>query len=163
MSKVVEVAKKYLGQSELEGNVFTEATELGRRLKASGHKDGEAWCAYFAESVFCEAFPEKETGLRKTFSAGAVKTLDNFRAAGYTIFDKPSVGALVIWQRYKNGEASWQGHAGIVIELLDGGAFLTIEGNTNTVGSPEGTSVEIKTRSTKRVNTGLNVYGFVRP
>lgn len=160
---VIEVAKKYLGDSELKGNVFTDDTELGRRLKEAGHSDGEAWCAYFAEAVFCEAFPEKEKPFRRMFSAGAVKTLENFRTNGYTVFEKPQPGMLVIWQHYEKGKPSWQGHAGIVIEVLPNGTFITIEGNTTAAGSREGTSVQIKTRSRKPVATGLNVLGFVKP
>jgi hypothetical protein len=161
--KVIEVAKKYLEQSELKGNVFKTDTELGRRLKESGHKDGEAWCSYFAESVFCEAYPEKAKSLRTMFDGSAVTTLKKFRQMGYTILAEPRAGALVIWQRYNKGVASWQGHAGIVIEVLPGGSFLTIEGNTNVAGSPEGTSVKIKTRTRKKFITGLNILGFVLP
>lgn len=163
MNSVIDVAKKYLGESELKGNVFTEDTELGRKLKEAGHKDGEAWCSYFAEAVFKEAYPFKVKGFDKLFSAGAVKTLKNFRDFGYTVFNAPDPGMLVIWQHYNNGEPSWQGHAGIVIEVLDNGAFVTVEGNTTAAGSREGTSVQIKTRSLKRVSTGLNVIGFVKP
>lgn len=160
---VIEVAKKYLGESELKGNVFTEDTELGRRLKESGHSDGEAWCAYFAEAVFCEAFPEKEKAFRRMFSAGAVKTIENFRRNGYTVFQSPQPGMLVIWQHYDKGKPSWQGHAGIVVDVLPNGTFVTVEGNTTAAGSREGTSVQIKTRSLKAVATGLNVIGFVKP
>jgi hypothetical protein len=160
---VSEVAKKYLGQSELEGNVFTTDTELGKKLKEAGHNNGEAWCAYFAEAVFCEAYPNKEGAFRKMFSAGAVRTLENFKRNGYTIFEEPQEGMLVIWQSYKDGKPSWTGHAGVVIDVLPNGAFITIEGNTTAAGSREGTSVQIKTRSLKRVNTGLNVLGFVKP
>lgn len=161
--KQVVVALKYLGQSELAGNTFTDDTPLGKLVLAAGQKKGEAWCAYFAEGVFCEAYPEKAAAYRKLFSSGAVKTLNNFKDAGYTVFQKPSEGALVIWQKFDNGKPGWEGHIGIVKEVLDDGVFVSIEGNTTKAGSREGTTVLLKTRSTKQVAKGLNVIGFVRP
>lgn len=159
--KHIDVAKKYLNQSELPGNVFDENTPIGKILHKAGQKNGEAWCSYFVEGVFREAYPEKDDHFSKIFSAGAVNTFHNFREVGYKTSTTPSVGSIVIWQRYKDGKPSWQGHAGIVIEVIDENRFRSIEGNTNRAGSREGDSVQIKERTlTHRIN-GLNVLGFI--
>jgi hypothetical protein len=159
--KQIEVAKRYIGDKEKAGNVFDESTPLGKALKAAGHNNGEAWCSYFQEAVFCEAFPDKNAELRKLFSASTIQTYKNFVAEKYDVHDYPLVGDLVIWQRYKEGVKQWQGHAGLVINVHSDGSFSTIEGNTNSAGSREGDSVQYKIRRLTRMKTGLNVLGFI--
>jgi hypothetical protein len=159
--KQIEVAKKYLAQKEMPGNVFVESTPLGRLIKKAGQKDGEAWCAYFVEGVFVEAYPERAEQFSRLFSASAVKTFDNFKNAKFTTGRKPKVGDIVIWQRYKDGKATWQGHAGLVSQIINENTFKSIEGNTNSAGSREGDSVQEKTRTMSVLSTGLNVLGFI--
>jgi hypothetical protein len=159
--KQIDIAKTFINQRENPGNKFDESTPLGRLVKNAGQRDGEAWCAYFAEGVFCEAFPEKNGELRKLFSASAVKTFENFKNADYDCHDRPRPGDLVIWQKYNHGVKTWQGHAGIVINVLANGSFESVEGNTNSTGSREGDSVQVKIRTLAKRDTGLNVLGFV--
>lgn len=159
--KQIEVAKKYVGMKENDGNAFNDSTILGQVLHKAGHKDGEAWCAYFAEAVFCETFPERNAELRKLFSASAVQTFNNFVDAGYDIHVHPLPGDLVIWQRYKDGKKIWQGHAGVVTKVNLDGSFNSVEGNTNSEGSREGDSVQEKLRKNVFKHDGLNVLGFV--
>lgn len=160
-----QVACKFLAQKELTGNKFNDDPnikgDLGELLKKAGQKDGEAWCAYFTEACFCEAMPEKEVKLRQLFSASAVQTFKNFKAAGYTILQQPVKDALVIWQHYKDGKEDWTGHAGVVCEVINKTEFRSVEGNTNDNGSREGIMVAKKFRRTLKVHTGLNVIGFV--
>lgn len=155
MAVVVEVAKNYLGHKEMPGNIFDVKSPLGKIIIEAGQRDGEAWCAYFTEAIFVET-------LRKLFSASAVQTFKNFKDAGYEVSDVPFVGALVIWQRYKDGKPTWQGHAGIVSKVNSDGSFVAVEGNTNSAGSREGDSVQEKTRRNVRVENGLNILGFVK-
>jgi hypothetical protein len=159
--KQIDIARKYLGQKELAGNVFTDQTELGRKLHEAGQKNGEAWCAYLQEAIFCEAFPEKNRELRKLFSASAVQTFKNFKEAGYDCHEKPRMGDLVIFQKFIDGKETWQGHAGLVISVNLNGSFGTIEGNTNSDGGREGDTVAEKLRSNTKKENGLNVLGFV--
>lgn len=154
VKKQVEVARRYLGHKEMPGNIFDPKSPLGKIIIEAGQKDGEAWCAYFTEAIFVET-------LRALFSASAVQTFHNFKNAGYEISETPIVGALVIWQRYKDGKPTWQGHAGIVTKVNHDGSFLSIEGNTNSAGSREGDSVQEKVRKNIRVENGLNIIGFV--
>lgn len=159
--KQIEIAKKYIGMKEGEGNVFDESTVLGQAIRKAGQKDGEAWCAYFAEAVFCEACPDMNQQLRKLFSASAVQTFNNFVDASFDVHVKPLPGDLVIWQRYKDGKKQWQGHAGIVSRVNPDGSFHSIEGNTNSEGSREGDSVQEKLRGNTFKHDGLNVMGFI--
>lgn len=153
--KHLEIAKKLIGQAEKPGNDFDEDTYLGRILKEAGHKDGEAWCAYFAEAMFVET-------LRALFSASAVQTFQNFKKAGYEISDTPKVGWLVVWQRYKDGKPTWQGHMGIVTCTNEDNSFESVEGNTDKAGSRTGGSVQENPHTLKKVENGLNVLGFVK-
>jgi hypothetical protein len=160
--KHIEVAFKYLMQKELPGNVFDPTTMLGKLLHGSGQKDGEAWCAYFVEGVFSEAYPDRDPEFQRLFSASAVKTFDNFLRAKYPVSKVPHRGDVVIWKRYKEGLGLWQGHAGIVTEVINENRFKTIEGNTNGLGSREGDSVQQKERTLSVVRNGLNVLGFIK-
>ena len=154
MAKHIEIAKQYIGQKELPGNIFDPKSPLGKIIIEAGQKDGEAWCAYFCEAVFVET-------LRSLFSASAVQTFHNFKKAGYEITEGPKVGALVIWQNHKDGKPQWSGHTGIVTKVNADGSFHTIEGNTNSTGSREGTSVQEKVRKNVRTDNGLNILGFI--
>jgi hypothetical protein len=158
----IDVAFKYLLQKELPGNVFDKNTMLGKLLHEAGQKDGESWCAYFVEGVFSEAYPERDPEFKRLFSAGAVKTFENFVRAKYPVSKIPHRGDVVIWQRFKDGARMWQGHAGIVTEVINENRFKTIEGNTNGLGSREGDSVQQKERTLTFQQNGLNVLGFIK-
>lgn len=159
--KIIDAARKYLGQKEMPGNRFDQSTELGRRLHEAGQKDGEAWCAYFGEAICTEAYPEKTKDFQKLFSPSAVQTFKNFVAADYTVTTVPQPGALVIWRRYKSGEPQWQGHFGIVTEVLNEMTFRSVEGNSNASGSRDSDSVVENLRVEKYNPDGLTVMGFV--
>jgi len=163
MNKAVEVALKYVGQTEMTGNVFSDESDFGKKLHAAGQKDGDPWCALFTEMVFKEAYPEKFKEFDKIFSASAVQTYKNFlKFGGYSENHLPSVGNLVIWQMMKDGNPQWQGHAGIVHGLKSSWEFTSIEGNTNAEGGREGITVAIKERKVlKDVWNGLKVLGFI--
>ncbi len=164
MSKVIEVALKYVGEKELTGNVFTDASDFGKKLHGAGQKDGDPWCALFVEMVFKEAFPARFAEFDKLFSASAVQTYKNFqKATGYMFNNLPKEGNIVIWQKQIEGKPQWQGHAGIVYELRSTWEFTSIEGNTNEAGGREGTSVQIKERKVlANVWNGLKVLGFIQ-
>lgn len=164
MNKVVEIATKYIGQTEKPGNMGFNNADFERKMKAVGFQATHAWCAYFAELVFKEAYPEKFAELDKLFSASAVQTFKNFSNAAYPINELPREGNLVIWQMMKAGKAQWQGHAGIVASVQENKwIFESIEGNTNDGGGREGYVVARRTRKTlKEVNDGLKIMGFVQ-
>ena len=160
-----QVAKSFLGVKELPGNKFKDdpniAGDLGELIKKAGQKDGEAWCAYFVEAVLCKAYPAREAQFRKLCDASAVKTLSNFRAAGFSILREPVIGSVAVWQTYKGGVAHWTGHIGIVSDVISKFAFHCIEGNTNNDGGREGHSVLQKYRKVRTVKDGLSLIGFI--
>jgi hypothetical protein len=161
----IDVARKYIGQKELPGNRFIDdpkvAGDLGERIKKAGQKDGEAWCAYFVEAVLREAYPTRSAEIDKYISASAVKTFENLKNAKYKVSKLPTVGDIVVWQKYKDGEKTWQGHIGIVSKVINGNVFMAIEGNTSDGKSREGTTVMEHRRTLSVLTTGLNVMGFI--
>lgn len=161
MHKLVEIAKKDLGKKEKPGNSGWYDKALEQAMKEDGWGHGMAWCAFIVEKWAEDAYPDKEQKLDKLFSGSAVQTFRNFKKAGYKISQTPVVGSIVIWQKYINGNPHWSGHAGIVSEVISDKEFRSIEGNTNSAGSREGNVVAEKTRKIIKLDTGLNVLGFI--
>lgn len=159
----LEYAKTFIGEKEKPNNGGFYNPKLQEIMTRAGHKYGEAWCAYFMEACFCEPIKgtTKEAELRILFSASAVSTYGAFKKNGYKISMIPTVGALVIYRKFKDGQGGWQGHAGIVSEVINEVQFRDIGGNTSAAGSREGTIVGENPRSTKFRSTGLNVMGFI--
>lgn len=158
-----DVAQQYLGQTEKPGNMGFNDADFERKMKEVGFVKGHAWCAYFTELVFKEAYPEKFSELDKLFSGSTVQTFRNFRDAGYPIGHVPQPDALVIWQTIKNGKPQSTGHAGIVIEAIDTWQFRSIEGNTNDGKGREGYIVATHRRKVlAEVTNGLKVLGFIQ-
>lgn len=158
MNKVVEIAKKYVGQMEKPNNSGFVDADFERRMFAVGFERGQAWCCYFVELVCKEAYPDLFDYLDKRFSASATATWRSFDLVKKTR-TKPSVGFLAVW-RYGN---DWRGHIGIVSKIIDKNTFLCIEGNTNIGGSREGYKVCEKERKLNSPFTkkGLNLIGFI--
>lgn len=164
-------ARRFLGQKEISGNLGFEDEKFESLMKDVGWQKNQAWCAYFTELVWKQAYENYDKSrikeLDKLFSAGAVKTYNNFKNFGYTVNETPSVGAVVIWQYYKDRKPHWSGHAGIVTKIYsdDSDLFETIEGNTNSQGGREGIEVAKKER---KLNfepklKGLVLKGFIHP
>jgi hypothetical protein len=158
-----EIALKYIGQTEKSGNSgFTEEW-LEKRMKEVGWQKGFAWCAFLAEIVFKEAYPEKFAELDKLFSGSTVQTFRNFRDAAYPIGNVPQIDSLVIWQTQKDGKPQATGHAGIVVSIKNTWEFESVEGNTNDGGGREGYIVAKKERKVlAEVKNGLKILGFVQ-
>lgn len=157
-----EVARRYLGQTEKPGNMgfLDEAFEY--KMKQVGFVKGHAWCSYFAELVFEEAFPERFDELEKLFSGSTIQTFKNFRDGAYPIGNVPVLDHLVIWQRYVNGQPTPTGHAGVVSEVMSTWEFKSIEGNTNDAKGREGYIVAEHSRKVLAdVKNGLKVMGFI--
>jgi CHAP domain len=158
MSKIVEVAKSYLGQEEISGNKGFKDKDFEKRMKDVGFGIGQAWCSYFAELVWKEAGEDV-----KPFSGSAFKTYLNYEKAGRKGSSKPEVGALVVWRSFVNGQPQWTGHIGVVVEVGKD-SFKAIEGNTNDNGSREGIKVALKTRQYNwSAEKGLRLIGFINP
>ncbi|WP_053207961.1 CHAP domain-containing protein [Jiangella muralis] len=119
----------------------------------AGHPDGWAWCGIFLEAM------AKVTGLglpghvHYTPSGAAA-----FKAAGrWVTTPRPGDFAFIYYP-----ELGRIGHIGIV-EKVDGGDVITIEGNTNTTGSRTGIGV-FRHRRKKLVGKGQRgIVGYGRP
>lgn len=158
MNKIVLVATKYIGQTEKPKNSGFTKPEFEKKMVAVGWGRAMAWCAFFVELVCREAFPELDAELIKLFSGSAIETFANFKEIGKTT-DTPKIGDLVVWRHGK----TWQGHIGIVSEIIDGATIRTIEGNTNDLGGREGYIVAFRLRKLNQVfnEKGLNIEGFI--
>lgn len=158
----IDLAREYLGKKEKPKNSGFEDPEFeADMIKFGEWQKGYPWCACFAQMIFRKAYPEKNDVLRKLFSPSTRDTINNFKAAGYKIYAKPSVGALVIWASYVGGKMQSTGHAGIVTEVINENNFKSIEGNTSGAGSRNGDRVAENPRNLSVKSTGLNVMGFI--
>jgi hypothetical protein len=163
--KIVQIASSYVGQQEISGNKGFKTTAFQKKMQDCGWGIGQAWCAYFSELVWKEAFGKSHASynaLDRLFSPSAVSTYSNFKGSvTFKCGTKPKIGSLVAW-RYGSG---WQGHIGIVHSIIDKNLFAAIEGNTNSSGGREGIEVAKKTRSLNLPfrSKGLNLIGFVYP
>lgn len=159
---LIEAAKRDLGKKEKLSNSGFEDRELEKAMRAVGWQPGWAWCASIQEKWIREAYPDRADELNGFFVPSAVATFRNLKNAGFPVSMTPSEGALVYWQRMKDGKPQWQGHAGIVTKVINDKEFRSIEGNTNSAGSREGDTVAEKSRIVRAdVDNGLKVIGFV--
>lgn len=161
--KIIETAKKYIGKTETPNNSGFNDKVFQNRMEAVGWQKGHAWCCYFCELVWKEAYNDAAMNaeLSKIFLASATATYRNFSLAkGWTVSNKPFPGAIAIWRL----GLDWRGHAAIVTSV-DKDAFKTVEGNTNDKGGREGYIVAAKTRLLNQPfkPKGLNIVGFVIP
>jgi hypothetical protein len=161
--QIVEIAKQYIGKKEKPGNTGFVDKQMEADMRAVGWQPGWAWCAGFCEAIAWKAYPTRINELKGHFVPSAVNTYRNLLKAGYKTSLTPEVGAFVFWQRMKDGIGQWQGHCGIVSEVIDSKTFKSIEGNTNGSGSREGDGVYEKNRVVRSdVEDGLKVIGFIK-
>jgi hypothetical protein len=167
-TRIGQAARDHEGLKEIKGNMGFKDEEFEERMEMVGWKQTQAWCAYFAELIWKLGYAgydsEMVKRIDKLFSGSAVQTFRNFsKDGGFTVSQDAVEGAVVIWQTYRNGKASWTGHAGIVIGAHDK-YFVTMEGNTNSSGGREGIEVARKTRKyTFDTQNGLRLKGFIHP
>jgi hypothetical protein len=160
LGRVVEVARSQIGQTEIPpgsngGGMVTEY------LRSVGLGEGHAWCAAFLYWCF------REVEGRETRCIRTAGVLDHWARAGRAGIrrigydqarENPALvkpGLIFIMD---TGPAGGAGHTGIV-ERVEGGTLITIEGNTNAAGSREGTAVLRK--STRRVSRDSINKGFI--
>lgn len=163
--KIVKVAKGFIGQQEIKGNKGFKEAEFEDKMREVGFKTSHAWCSYFAELVWTEAYSDNADMLkliRKNFSGSSYRTLQNFSELGMDSKDA-EVGSIVIWRKKKNGAYTTLGHVGIVTEVHDD-YFMSVEGNTNGAGSREGEVVAEKKRYYSwNKDKGLELSAFIHP
>lgn len=169
--EIKNLTKKHIGQEEIRGNKGFKDKEFEKRMKVVGWESGQAWCAYFCELMWRQAYRPfikvYDKKLAKLFSASAVQTFDRFDESDRWVTNRePVIGAVVIWQHFDDGMPDWRGHAGIAISYLnDKGTFYSIEGNTNKSGGREGYVVVKKRHNISELEkeNGLVLKGFIYP
>jgi hypothetical protein len=160
LAKVLDKARSQIGQSEKPPG-SNGGGMVKQYLGAVGLDEGFPWCAAFLYWCFREVEGE---GTRCVRTAGV---LDHWARAGQQgvrrigfqqARENPSLikpGMIFIMD---TGPAGGAGHTGIV-DRIEGGTLVTIEGNTNEAGSREGTAVLRKT--TRRVSSDSINKGFI--
>jgi hypothetical protein len=155
--KLIDVAKSYIGQKEIEGNKGFPDKEFENKLRFVGWQPPMAWCAAFVKRcVYDAASPDDWKRLGEHMNMSALGTYNGLKSSGCTISQVPVLGALVVWQH----GSTVQGHIGIVSSVQDDTNFTSIEGNTNALGGREGDIVAEKKRKTTPMGN-LTLKGFV--
>ncbi len=155
----VSTAKKFLGQEETSPNKGFKDKGFESLMKNAGWYVGAQWCAFFARLTWLKSLKGKRLEIaNKLLSGSSQQTFLDFKNDSSGLFrvsQTPKVGSIVIWQSTKD---SARGHAGIVKKVTANG-FETIEGNSNTDGSP-GKVARLVHRFDKSPS-GLKLRGFI--
>jgi hypothetical protein len=166
------IALNLVGIKEKPGNTgFIDQPGFEEEMRKIGMDDGDAYCCLTCKYVWRGAYkdqPEIVDELDKLFSESCVETLSNFRQSRFKVDRKPEVGAVMIMQKYDkdndgNCIATWQGHAGIVVDVLEK-EIVNVEGNTNSTGGREGDGFYEKKRLLNfNLRKGLIIKAFIHP
>ena len=95
-------------------------------LKDSGWKSGEAWCMYYAKSIYKKALPKLADQIQKELSGSTQGTWNKINSGDSELFKtvtsgKPKVGDIVIWRRLNDsskGHAQLKKHEGKSYEYI---------------------------------------------
>lgn len=165
-NRYVHFAKKFVGQKEIAGNMGFQDAEFDRLMREYGDfKDSQSWCASFVKMILMKKVGRhNEELVDKLITPSTQQTFENFKNDTSGLFEinkEAHKGDIVIWQKFKNGKPTWQGHTGIVIKTSKK-SFTTVEGNTNSKGGREGIEVAVKERKNDFENkNGLRIKGFI--
>jgi hypothetical protein len=143
--EIIRQAGDQLGVVEATGN--NDGVAVESYLKSVGLGKGYAWCMAFV--YWCVKQAANKLGLRNPLKqTGGV--LDEWQSGRGVHLSVPEQGCIFI-MHHPSGY-----HTGIVTGVFPNGVLHTIEGNTNSDGSREGTSVLRKTRNVS------DMIGFIR-
>ncbi len=148
--KLLNTMKKYVGTKENptnSNNVCFNTHYYGHSVKGSAYP----WCCVFVWDMF------RLSGGGSQFCDGKkvayCPDVENYYKKKGKWFKSGKVGDLCLMD-FGKGRAS---HIGVVVEVLGGGKYKTIEGNTSTSSNDNGGCVMFRTRSTSVIR------GFARP
>lgn len=164
---LVKEALKWIGTKETGGENRGKEVEMFQRA-VDGKAQGEPWCLAFVQ--FCVKAAGKEYERRH----GGVNKPDVFYQTEHcmTLWSKtdprarlndPIPGCLVIWQYWKDGRPTPQGHVGIVVSVFDQN-IETVEGNTSGATSIEREGDVVARKFRRRFPSGsMRVKGYLVP
>lgn len=145
----IAIAASQLGYQEGKtGARYNNNQKYSDQLPNFAWSDYQPWCATFVQWCFWQVGVNVPEGAR---SASCATSVNAYKRAG-RFTEYPVVGAQIF---FGPGGGT---HTGIV-ERYDDTYVYTIEGNTNTSGSPEGNGVYRR----KRVRRDAYVYGYGVP
>ena len=142
MSKVVEIARKEIGQGEVPLN--SNKTKYGKWFGF----DGVAWCGMFVSWCYAQVgAPLGNIGFKKGF-AGCQTAVAYFRKNN-RITTNPVAGNIVFFDWNGDGRHD---HTGIFVRWIEvGKTFEAIEGNTAVGNDSNGGNVMLRQRGVKNV------------
>jgi hypothetical protein len=127
IQKLCGIASKLVGVKESGKNKGKMVEEFQKAV--DGKAQGEPWCMSFVQ--YCIKKTDEFGGISSwIFKTEHVLTCWN-KSPKEARLSKPEVGAIVIWNYYKNGKPTASGHTGIVEKIIDNKTMITIEGNTS--------------------------------
>jgi hypothetical protein len=131
IGRIIRVAKKYIGQMEIQPNMGFVNKSFEKIMTTLGQwKPGFEWCACFARMVWLSVLNGRKHEIaNRLLSPSSQLTFANFAAdksGFFEVSNKPKPGAIVIWQSVNE---PGKGHAGIFISMF-AGQYITVEGNT---------------------------------
>ena len=170
---IVRIAKSYIGQTALDGDKGFENAEFQSKMQSVGWTIGSAWCNYFADLVWKEAYQEvgaKNPTVKNTFlntfksfnpgnmplTGGCPTTFSNMKKLGYAEDYIP--GRTII----KPGDMVYYSISHISIAgTVNQNGFESIDGN---YGSTQGGSVRYQALRTEGYATREHggIKGIIR-
>lgn len=138
-AKLLRIAKNEIGVREVSGH--NDGPRVTAYLRYTGVEQGSPWCAAFVSWVFGQAgYPAPRTPWSPALFPPGKRT--------------KQVGPAVVFGIYFS-HLKRIGHCGLV-ERQEGDWLITIEGNTNVMGSREGDGVYRKRRLLKAIRYFAN-------
>jgi len=158
-NKIVDIAKELIERKDITSLLnFREAEFEEIRIGVGWDKE-MAWSSYMIELVWREAFKIKE--ILPLFNCGSLATWYNFRKSDWLVGESPRVGAIHIWQGYKEGVPGIRSGSGIVSAIEDN-FVRVIEGVVSKKGDNENLIVIEKLRNLNySLMTGERPKGFI--
>ena len=148
----------FIGQNEIAGNMGFVSDWFDEKMRTIGFIDSRPWCAYYIRCLL------NWIGLPYEYvSPSVMNTLNAYKKKHKlkSVDVRCSTVSLAVWQNFKNGKGLHTGHIGLCVWSNDS-CFISVEGNTNAVGSREGFTTAIKLRTYKtNVTNGLRFIGFI--
>lgn len=162
LAEVIKIAESQIGVRETKRNQGPEVNVFLKSVGLDAAKGDFAWCAAFVYWCFktaSEKLGKENPAVKK---AGVINMWNTAASAGITRL--LSADAVSNPSKIKPGfvfvigNSNGTGHTGIV-ERVEAGKLITIEGNTNEVGSREGIGVfRHSHRKINSINKGFIDY-----
>lgn len=157
ISQLLTLANSLVGTKETAPNKGPMVEKFQRAV--DGKADGESWCLGFIQ--YCVNEVCATNGLKNPlFKTEHTLTLWD-KTPNTLKSQRPTRGSIAVWQHYKEGKPTMQGHVGIVNNYLPG-SFFSIEGNTSDGKgiNRDGDGVYLRKRSLQSTES-FKLLGFV--